>query len=250
MAKYFPVRCKTERRSSSEWADRSSCFQFWAFLRLLGQRKHSLSAESPAMRQDFVFRCSLICPIPSAAKPAAASPILPNPRPNIPGGTSTPSCPAAEFRAAEKLLRASTPRSAQYRKNDPPRRFRPVPLVLVRPAPGVSGRAPALLAASPRCLFASRQRKAPLANSILRAKFAPPQFHAFSPAATQSQTSPATSAHAGARQDASAQFLRRAPSGSARPILAPLRRAARFAAPASTTDSRVCPRTRHGRSKA
>src|SRR5579859_225442 len=83
------------------------------FLRLLGLRKHSLSAESPATRQDFVSLCPSGVPLPSAGRLAALSRILPAPRPRIPGGTSIRWRLPAKFPAAATRLRASILRSAR-----------------------------------------------------------------------------------------------------------------------------------------
>src|SRR5580765_3485080 len=209
------------------------------FLRLLELRRHSLSAESPAMRQDFVSLCPSGFPLPSAGKPAAVSRILPGPRPRSRGGTSVQWRLPAKFPAASARLLASILPSAQFRKNNPPSRFPRVPLVRARPAPAVSGHAPALLASSPPRPSVLFQRKAPRADSTLRARFESPRFHASSPAAAQSQTAPAAFARACARRGAWTGFPHRAPSKFARPIRAPLPRATRSVSPGATASSPV-----------
>src|ERR1700693_5530064 len=67
-------------------------------------RSHSLSGESPGMRQDFVFPGRSESPLPFPVNPAAASTSRAAPHPHNPGDTSVPSCLRASSAAFAPLL--------------------------------------------------------------------------------------------------------------------------------------------------
>src|SRR5262249_38767460 len=109
-------------------------------------------------------------------------------------------------------------------------------------APTISVPVPALPVSAPHRSTRFR-RKAPSAAVTLRAKPAPPESHAASPAAGQFRTSPVASAHAYAHPGASAEFRRRALSQSAHPTLSPLPSAAGPSWSAASANFPVLPQT-------
>src|SRR6266481_7368543 len=210
---------------------------------LPGLRSHSLSGESPAMRQDFELPCPSGSPAPSAANPAAAAPFFSAPRPRIPDGTSIPSCLPANSSGISSSLPASIPPSGQSRKNNPPPQFLRARPVRAHPEPAVSTPSLARPASSPpRCAVFFR-RPAPSANSIPPAQFESPQSSAASPAAAQFQIIPAAYERVCARRDVSAQSPRPALSESARPTRSPLRSPLARVSLVSETDSPARPQT-------
>src|ERR1700674_4352607 len=72
-------------------------------------RSHSLSGESPGMRQDFVFPGRSEFPLPFPANPAAALMWRAAPHPHDPGGTSVRSCLPANSAGDALLLLSSAP---------------------------------------------------------------------------------------------------------------------------------------------
>src|SRR3984893_4528328 len=174
-------------------------------------RSHSLSGESPGMRQDFVFPGPSESPLPFPANPAAASTSRADPHPHSPDGTSVPSSLPANSAASERFLLLSAPQFARSHKNNPRlKSLRPLPSP-ARPAPAALIPALASLASTRPKAATRHPLKAPYANLKLRATREWLQSRSASPAAAQSQIIQAACARACDHPGASPPLQRRAP---------------------------------------